>query len=250
MLIYKNFLCIFLIGAGSGIGRAACQVLAQQGASIIAADKNVKGAKEIIEEIKQASKNQHLSIELDVDKSSSIKNALEQTIKTFKNPPSIIVNCAGITRDNFLLKLSEEDFDSVINVNLKGTFMMTQTFAKALVDRQIAGGSIINIASIVGKYGNIGQSNYCASKAGVELLTKVAAKEFGKFGIRCNVILPGFIRSPMTDAIPDKVKDKFVGMIPAGRFGDPKEIAEVIAFLASEKSSYVNGASIDVTGGF
>lgn len=96
-----------------------------------------------------------------------------------------------------------------------------QTFAKSMTERKISNGSIINIASIVGKYGNIGQSNYCASKAGVELLTKVASKEFGKFGIRCNTVLPGFIKSPMTDAVPDKVKEKFIALIPNGRFGDP-----------------------------
>jgi len=241
----------FVTGAGSGIGRATCQVLAREGASIVAADRNLNTAKETVDLISNSSPNKdHLSLSIDVSQSTSVKDALSKILDVYKKPPTIVVNCAGITRDNFLLKLSEADFEEVIDVNLKGTFLVTQTFAQAIVERQIPNASIINIASIVGKYGNIGQANYCASKAGVELFTKTAAKEFGQFGIRCNTILPGFIKSPMTDAVPDKVKEKFMSVIACKRLGDPQEVAEVITFLASERSSYVNGASIEVTGGF
>lgn len=125
-----------------------------------------------------------------------------------------------------------------------------QSFANALVEREIAGGSIINIGSIVGKYGNIGQANYTASKAGVDTLTKTASKEFGRFGIRVNCVLPGFVETPLTENVPDKVKDIMKMLCALRRFGKPEEIAEVISFLASNKSSYVNGASIEVTGGF
>lgn len=125
-----------------------------------------------------------------------------------------------------------------------------QEFANAIVERNLSNSSIINLGSIIGKIGNIGQVNYAASKAGVEAMTKTAAKEFGKFGIRTNCILPGFIDTPMTETVPQKVKDIMMMQCPLRRFGRPEEVAEVILFLASDRSSYINGASIEVTGGF
>ncbi|XP_017786323.1 PREDICTED: estradiol 17-beta-dehydrogenase 8 [Nicrophorus vespilloides] len=237
-------------GAASGIGRATCRILADEGAAIIAADCNLSGAKDTIGSLKSSHNNENLALTMAVDESSSVKKGLKLILEQYSKPPSIVVNCAGITRDNFLLKMSEQDFDDVIRVNLKGTFLVMQTFANAVIQYKINNASFINIASIVGKHGNIGQANYCASKAGVELLTKTASKEFGKFGIRCNVILPGFTDTPMVKMVPEKVKQKLIPFISAGRFGLPEEIAQTIAFLASEKSSYVNGASIEVTGGF
>ncbi|KRT80258.1 dehydrogenase [Oryctes borbonicus] len=212
----------FVTGAASGIGRATCQVLAREGATVIGGDKNKKGIQQTIDEVSKLFRNNHSSVEISVNESKSVQNALQQIIQQYKQPPSIVVNCAGITRDNFLLKLSESDFDEVIDVNLKGTFLVIQTFAKALVENGINSGSFINMASIIGKIGNMGQTNYAASKAGVELLTKSAAKEFGKFGIRCNSILPGFIRTPMTETIPDKVKIKLLSTIPLNRYGQPE----------------------------
>ncbi|XP_042308170.1 (3R)-3-hydroxyacyl-CoA dehydrogenase [Sceloporus undulatus] len=154
------------------------------------------------------------------------------------------VNCAGITMDEFLLKQTEEAFDAVLRVNLKGTFLVTQAVARALVESgNASGGSIINMGSIVGKVGNLGQVNYAASKAGVEAISKTAAKELARYGIRCNTVLPGFIRSPMTDKVPQKVLDKFAGMVPLGRLGDPEDVADVCAFLASEDSCYITGAA-------
>ncbi|CAG9765106.1 unnamed protein product [Ceutorhynchus assimilis] len=234
--------------AGSGIGRATCQLLAKEGATVLAADKILSSAEETVKLLPQDQK--HLSVQLSVENKENVKEALENAIKIYSKPPSIIVNAAGITRDNFLGKLSEEDFMEVIDVNLKGTFLIVQHFANALVKHQVGKASIINIGSIVAKYGNMGQANYCASKAGVDLLTKVASKEYAKMGIRVNTVLPGMISTPMTLAVPEKVKDKFLAMIPLGRFGQPEEVAEVILFLASDKSSYINGASIEVTGGF
>merc|ERR1711915_493698 len=144
--------------------------------------------------------------------------------------------------------MKEEDFDKVIDVNLKGTFLVTQAAASLMKDRQLTG-SIVNIASIVGKTGNIGQANYTASKAGVIGFTKTAAKELGKFGIRVNVILPGFIKTPMTDVVPDKVKQLSLARIALGVHGEPEELAEVAAFLASRKASHMTGAVVEVTGG-
>lgn len=179
----------------------------------------------------------------------SVSNAVANTCSQFKMAPSIVVNSAGITRDGYLLKMRESDYDDVYSVNLKGTFMVTQQFAKAMIEHKTPGGSIVNISSIVAKMNNIGQANYAATKAGVISFTEVASKEFGKFGIRVNAILPGYINTPMVSVVPDKIKEQVVARCPLGRLGDPSEIAEVIAFLASDKSSYINGAAIEVTGG-
>lgn len=239
----------FVTGAGSGIGKAVCQLLAREGVTISAADKNAQLVAKMVELLPKTP-SPHISIPLSVENKESVENALETVLKTYSKPPTIIVNAAGITRDNFISKLSEEDFMEVLDVNLKGTYLVLKAFANSLVENKVNSASIINIGSIVAKYGNIGQANYCASKAGVELLTKIASKEYGKFGIRVNTVLPGFIKTPMTDAVPEKLKTKFVSLIPVGRFGQPEEVAEVIAFLASDKSSYINGTSIEVTGGF
>uniref|UniRef100_A0A1A9V0M2 Estradiol 17-beta-dehydrogenase 8 n=1 Tax=Glossina austeni TaxID=7395 RepID=A0A1A9V0M2_GLOAU len=179
----------------------------------------------------------------------SVSKAVESIYQQFKTTPSVIVNSAGITRDGYLLKMTEDDYDDVYKVNLKGTFLVTQQFAKAMINNGIKGGSIINISSIVAKLNNVGQSNYAASKAGVISLTEVASKEFGKFGIRVNSILPGYIDTPMVAVVPQHIKEEVTKRCPLGRMGEPREVAEVIAFLASDRSSYVNGAAIEVTGG-
>lgn len=192
----------------------------------------------------------HVALNVDVTNPHKIEKAFKNIINQFSTAPTIVVNSAGITRDNFLLKLSESDFDDVIKVNLKGTFLVMQSAVKAMIDAGTTdGGSIINISSIIGKVGNIGQCNYSASKAGVEALTKSASMEFGKLGIRVNAVLPGFIETPMTSTVPDNIKNMFIKRIPFERMGKPTEVAEVVAFLASSRSSYVNGTSIEVTGG-
>ncbi|XP_030053089.1 (3R)-3-hydroxyacyl-CoA dehydrogenase isoform X3 [Microcaecilia unicolor] len=191
----------------------------------------------------------HVAFVADISSSESVERLMSQIQSCFSYPPSISVNSAGITRDEFLLRLTEEAFDTVLKVNLKGTFLITQAVARALVASGTSQGSIINIGSIVGKVGNLGQINYAASKAGVEALTKTAAKELARYGIRCNTVLPGFIDTPMTQKVPQKVLDKFTGMIPLERLGDPTDVADVCAFLASDDSSYITGASIEVTGG-
>lgn len=188
-------------------------------------------------------------MEIDVANYDSVCQAVKYSCQQFQTAPSVVVNSAGITRDGYLLKMPEHDYDDVYSVNLKGTFMVTQQFAKAMIEHNIKGGSIVNISSIVAKMNNIGQANYAATKAGVISFTEVASKEFGKFGIRVNAILPGYINTPMVEVVPEKIKEQIVVRCPLGRMGEPNEIAEVIAFLASDKSSYVNGAAIEVTGG-
>jgi len=239
----------FVTGAGSGIGRAVCQVLAREGARVIAADQNGMAAQETKGLISDVGAKDHISVCVDVSMAESVNTAISDAIQHYSQPPSVVVNSAGLTRDNFLLKMDEQWFQKVLDVNLKGTFLVVQTAVKAMIDAKVSGGSVINIASIVGKTGNIGQCNYAASKAGVEAFTKTAAKEFGQYGIRCNAVVPGFIKTPMTETVPEKVLQKIIPFIAVRRMGKPEEVAEVIAFLASDRSSYVNGASIDVNGG-
>ncbi|KAL0106699.1 hypothetical protein PUN28_015325 [Cardiocondyla obscurior] len=234
-------------GAGSGIGREVCRVFAREGAKVVATDLNIKTAMETTATLEGKG---HVALNVEVSDRKSVEAAFEQVLKQFSKPPTIIVNSAGITRDNFLVKLSDSNFGDVIDVNLKGTFLVMQTAVKAMIAANATeNSSIINISSIIGKLGNIGQSNYSASKAGVIAMTRSACMEFGQFGIRVNVVLPGFIDTPITTTVPDKVKELFIKNVPLRRIGKPQEVAEVIAFLASDKSSYINGASIEVTGG-
>lgn len=241
-------------GAGSGIGRAACQVLSREGATVIAADKNYESALQTIQKHTALASGSndvgdHSAVELDVSDSKSVQNLLQTVSRQYKAPPTIVVNSAGITRDNWLLKMSEDDYNAVLNVNLKGTFLIMQAFARSMTEASVPG-SIVNLSSIVGKYGNLGQTNYAGSKAGVVAMTQSAAKELGKFNIRVNAILPGFINTPIVETVPDKVMQGLLKMVPLGRIGEPIEVAELITFLASNKSSFITGASIDVSGGF
>ncbi|XP_017563956.1 estradiol 17-beta-dehydrogenase 8 [Pygocentrus nattereri] len=237
-------------GGGSGIGRAVCQRFASEGASVVVADRNEESAHKTLELLSRNYRGQeHVALEVDVSLKESVGRLVNAIQSHYFQPPSICVSAAGITQDEFLLKMEEEDFDRVIQVNLKGTFLLTQAVSSALVAAGISKGSIITVGSIVGKVGNVGQINYSASKAGVEGLTRTAAKELSKYGIRCNCILPGFIASPMTENLPEKVMSKVSPLILMGRMGKPAEVADVCAFLASDDSQYITGVSIEVAGG-
>ncbi|XP_023651930.2 (3R)-3-hydroxyacyl-CoA dehydrogenase [Paramormyrops kingsleyae] len=237
-------------GGGSGIGRAVCQRFASEGASVVVADVSEESANWTLGSLSHDHRGQeHMAVAVDVSSRDSVEKLLTRIQCQYYQPPSICVSAAGITQDEFLLKMEENDFDRVIQVNLKGTFLLTQAVSKALVASGISKGSIITVGSIVGKVGNIGQTNYCASKAGVEGLTRTAAKELSGFGIRCNCVLPGFITTPMTDKVPEKVISKITSLVPMGRMGEPAEVADVCTFLASDESRYITGVSIEVTGG-
>ncbi|CAF4154226.1 unnamed protein product [Rotaria sp. Silwood2] len=206
----------------------------------------------LVKDVKPFDSSCEHSFVSDISQRQSVIKLADEIFSRIQSYPTIVVNAAGITRDSLLLKMRDEDFDDVIRVNLKGTFLINQIFCQRLLAEKPTDlkASIINISSIVAKYGNVGQCNYTASKAGVESMTKSMAKELGRIGIRVNAILPGFIQTAMTDKIPDKVKEKILINIPMSRMGTVDEIAQVCLFLASNKmSSYVNGASIDVTGG-
>ncbi|XP_074469794.1 (3R)-3-hydroxyacyl-CoA dehydrogenase [Sebastes fasciatus] len=237
-------------GGGSGIGRAVCQRLASEGASVVVADLNEESANETLGSLPSGLRGQgHMAAVVDVSSKESVKKLVTSVQTQYFQPPSVCVNAAGITQDDFLLNMSEDQFDKVIQVNLKGSFLVIQAVSQALVACGAPKGSIVTVGSIVGKVGNIGQANYAASKAGVEGLTRSAAKELSRFGIRCNCVLPGFISTPMTDKVPEKVISKMTSLVPLGRMGEPAEVADVCAFLASDDSRYITGASVEVTGG-
>ncbi|KAG7219339.1 hypothetical protein INR49_019116 [Caranx melampygus] len=236
-------------GGGSGIGRAVCQRFASEGASVVVADISEESANETLGSLQSDLRGQgHMAAVVDVSSRESVTQLVTGVQARFFQPPSVCVNAAGITQDDFLLSMKEEEFDRVVQVNLKGSFLVTQAVAQALVACGAPKGSIITVGSIVGKVGNMGQVNYAASKAGVEGLTRTAAKELSRFGIRCNCVLPGFISTPMTDKVPEKVITKIQSLVPLGRMGEPAEVADVCAFLASDDSRYMTGASVEVTG--
>ncbi|OQR68650.1 estradiol 17-beta-dehydrogenase 8-like [Tropilaelaps mercedesae] len=235
-------------GGASGIGRAVCVALSQEGARCVIADRNITNAQQTREILTKAVDGEHSILQLDVGSYESVLLAFARLKELQKRPADIIVNCAGITRDGFLMEMTETMFDQVLNVNLKGTFLVTQLAARDMVNAQIPG-SIVNISSIIGKLGNNGQSNYAASKAGVVGFTRSVAQELAKFNIRCNSIMPGFIDTPMVATVPEKIMNLVINNIPMRRKGTSEEVAEVVKFLASSESSYVTGSVIEVTGG-
>lgn len=239
-------------GGGSGIGRAVARILAKESASVVVADMNISGAQETQQLIfdQNNSQTKHIALEVDVSKSDSIKELFKSVKDNYNDSVvTLLVNCAGITRDQWMIEMTEKDFDKVIDVNLKGTFLTTQLACKLMIDHKVKEGSIVNVTSVSAKIGNIGQSNYVSSKAAVEGFTRTVAREMGKFNIRCNAVMPGFIETPMISSIPEKVMEKILQQIPLNRKGQPEEVAETIAFLLSPKSSYITGSIVQVTGG-
>ena len=232
-------------GAGSGIGKSIALVLAKRGADVIVNDVSAQHADETVAEI----------LSLGRQSKASLANVANQTevIEMFAMVQSsfskidILVNNAGITRDNFLMKMTEEQWDQVIDVNLKGVFNCCRFGALMMSEKQY--GKIINIASASAQMGNIGQVNYAASKGGVISITKTLAKELARFNINVNAVAPGFIATPMTQSVPEKVKEHLVKQIPLGRAGTPDDIANAVAFLASDLSSYITGQVLSCNGG-
>ncbi|XP_025264469.1 estradiol 17-beta-dehydrogenase 8-like isoform X3 [Camponotus floridanus] len=234
-------------GAGSGIGRHVCRVLARDGAIVVATDQNIKTVQETVATLEGA---EHIALNMNVNDRNSVETAFKDVVKQFSKPPTIIVNSAGIHRRNLLIEVDDNAFDDVINTNLKGTFLVMQTAVKTMIEGNATeNSSIINISSLAATHRDVGLSIYSASKAGVIAMTKTASLEFGQFGIRVNAVLPGFIDTPMTADISDEVREMLIKQIPLQRLGKPEDVAEVILFLASDKSSYINGASIEVSGG-
>jgi 3-oxoacyl-[acyl-carrier protein] reductase len=233
-----------ITGSGSGLGKAAAKLFAEHGCKVVVADYNVMAAKEVAEEIK-ASGGEALFLWLDVTDRASVEDMVKHTKNLFGRI-DILINNAGITRDKTLLKMTEEQFDQVINTNLKGVFSCTQAVVPHMLEQGY--GRIINTSSVV-RNGNVGQTNYSASKAAVVAMTKTWAKEFGRKGINVNAVAPGFMKTPMTEAMPKDVLNIMANMVPLKRLGEPEDIANAYLFLASEMSNYVNGTVLEVDGG-
>lgn len=233
-------------GAGRGIGRAVAKMLASQGAYVyLNYHGSEAAAQEAVAEILKSGGKAE-AVQCDVSDFKACGEMI-QTIIQKSGRLDILVNNAGITRDGLLMKMSEEDYDKVLDINLKGTFHTIRHASRYLLKQR--SGRIINITSVSGVLGNAGQANYSASKAGVIGLTKSAARELASRGICVNAVAPGYVKTDMTDALPDQVKEQMLSQIPLGRAADPEEIAGVVLFLASEKSAYMTGQVLCVDGG-
>ncbi|MEP0828288.1 MAG: 3-oxoacyl-[acyl-carrier-protein] reductase [bacterium] len=232
-------------GSARGIGKAIANRLGTEGAKVVISDVLFDLASATAEEFRRAGFESH-AVKADVTKADDVASLVEETVTRF-GTLDIVVNNAGITRDTLLLRMSEADWDLVLNINLKGAFLMTQAAAKVMIKQR--SGRIINISSVVGRMGNAGQANYASSKAGLLGLTKSAAKELASRGITVNAVAPGYIATEMTEKLSDAAKEAFLNNIPLKRPGTPDDIAGVVAFLASEDAAYLTGQVIGVDGG-
>ncbi|MBU1727468.1 MAG: 3-oxoacyl-[acyl-carrier-protein] reductase [Candidatus Omnitrophica bacterium] len=234
-----------ITGAGRGIGKSIALALAREGADIAVADINKADAEKTCLEI-EALGRKSLALELDVTNFTKVEEGINKILDKLTKV-DILVNNAGITKDNLMLRMSDADWDAVINVNLKGTFNCTKAVSRVMMKQRY--GKIVNIASIIGIIGNAGQANYSASKAGIIALTKTTAKEFASRNINVNAVAPGFIQTEMTAKLPEDVRNKMLALIPLNRMGSPDDVANVCLFLASEEASYITGQTIVVDGG-
>ncbi|OIK13972.1 3-oxoacyl-[acyl-carrier-protein] reductase [Bacillus sp. MUM 116] len=233
-------------GASRGIGREIALELARQGANVaVNFAGNEAKANEVVDEIKVLGCDA-FTVKCDVSNSEEVAAMVKETIERF-GKLDILVNNAGITKDNLLMRMKEEEWDDVISINLKGVFLCTKAVTRQMMKQR--SGRIINIASIVGVSGNPGQANYVAAKAGVIGLTKTTAKELAARNITVNAIAPGFITTDMTDKLTEDIQTEMLKQIPLARFGVPKDIAKVTAFLASDDSSYMTGQTLHIDGG-
>lgn len=234
-----------ITGGARGIGKEIALRFAKEGSNIAICDVNIELLEQTAEEIRGMDR-EVLVFKADVTSLTEVQDMLDKILDKFKKL-DILINNAGITRDNLVLRMSEEDWDRVIAVNLKGTFVCIKAASKIMLKQRF--GKIVNLASIIGIMGNIGQANYSASKAGIIGLTKSVAKELAPRGVCVNAIAPGFIKTEMTAKLPEEIQKKMLSVIPLGRFGEPKDVADLALFLSSESSSYITGQVIQIDGG-
>ena len=232
-------------GASRGIGSAIAHNLSKAGAKIVLISRNIDALKSVEAEIK-SNGGDAISIAADVSNLQSFTDVVNQVVEMW-GTVDILINNAGITRDNVIMRLKEEDWDAVIDINLKGCFNGIKSVTRPMMKAKY--GRIINITSVIGLMGNSGQSNYAASKAGILGLTKSIAKELGSRNITVNAIAPGYIQTEMTDNLDETSKDNLIKSIPLQRLGQPQEIADLVCFLASNKAAYITGQTLNVDGG-
>jgi len=235
-------------GAGRGIGKSIALALAKLKADVVVADVVVSdgtGQNDVVKEI-EGMGQKAIAVQTDVTAEADVKNLIEKALETFGRV-DILVNNAGITKDNLAMRLTEDDWDKVLDINLKGVFLCAKEVLRPMMKQK--SGSIINIASIIGLVGNPGQVNYAASKAGVIALTKSIAQEVGSRNITVNSVAPGFIKTVMTDKLADDIKKELLGKIPLKRLGEPEDVANLVAFLASDQANYITGQVFVIDGG-
>ncbi len=232
-------------GASRGIGRAIALELARQGADIVAAGRDRDALEGVAADIRALQREVEV-VTGDVSDAAAVDAMVRGGADRFGRI-DILVNNAGLTRDGLLLRMKDEDWDVVLNANLKGAFMLTRAVAKLMTKQRY--GRIVNISSVVGEMGNPGQANYCASKAGLIGLTKSNARELARRNITVNAVTPGFIETAMTEAMTDKAREEMSGQIPLGRLGTPEDVAAAVSFLASEAAGYITGQVLGVNGG-
>lgn len=236
-------------GGTAGIGKEIASVFAEQGAHVVILGTNAERSAQALQEIeaRKADPAQKISAHLvNVSHYKEVEETIEKLLKEF-GKIDILVNNAGITRDNLLMKMSEEDWDQVLNVNLKSVFNTCKALTRPMMKAR--SGSVINITSVIGLTGNAGQANYAASKAGMIGFTKSLAKELASRGVRANCIAPGYIETSMTDVLPPQVKEAIIAKVPLNRIGHPRDIAQAALFLASDQASYITGQVLTVDGG-
>ncbi len=234
-----------ITGAARGIGKATAHIFAREGARVVVTDIDEATGQATADEIRSEG-GEAIFVPVDVTDPESVQHMVDKTLETFGRI-DILVNNAGVLRDRTLVKMSHEDFDFVINVNLKGVFNCTKAVAPVMIEQ--GSGVILNASSVVGIYGNFGQTNYVASKAGVIGMTKVWARELGPKGIRVNAVAPGFIRTEMTANLPEKVVQMVIQRTPLRTWGEPEDIAYAYLYLASDEARFVNGVVLNVDGG-
>jgi 3-oxoacyl-[acyl-carrier protein] reductase len=233
-------------GSSRGIGRAIATKLAKRGISVVINnDKDPQEGLDVMNEIKNIGQD-GIYIQADVSDLTQVEKMIEKVVNEFGRI-DILINNAGITRDGFLENMDRDDWNSVLSVNLTGTFNCTKSVTKYM--KKQGGGKIVNISSISAETGNIGQSNYSAAKGGIISFTKTVAKEYAKYGITVNAVAPGFIKTKMLETVPEKVMQKIIGQIPLGRLGEPDDVAAVVCFLISDDATYITGQLINVNGG-
>ncbi|MDR1453726.1 MAG: 3-oxoacyl-[acyl-carrier-protein] reductase [Candidatus Margulisbacteria bacterium] len=233
---------VIVTGSARGIGKEIAAAFAAEGAKVVISDVNAEACAETAKEFGA----QAVAVPANVTVKAEVENLVEQTKAKF-GALDIVVNNAGVTRDGLFVRMKEADWDLVLNINLKGAFLMSQAAAPVLMKQR--SGKIVNIASVSGLFGNFGQANYAASKGGIVALTKVMARELAPRNVNVNAVAPGFIVTAMTDKLTDDVKENINKQIPFGRMGQVKDIANTVLFLASEKSAYITGQTIAVCGG-